>query len=145
VRSPSPSALSPSIFRSRFLLAPIGLSFSQRGASARKVFDSCFSFRGSPARGFITMRLYYQDFKTRSIGLPFNSLELSALICRAEKEKDTAVWGRGVVDLTEESIRQFRRIIRNVYPTIKRALCISLDLRRERRRRTSNIDCLARQ
>jgi len=50
-----------------------------------------------------------------------------------------------VVDLTKESIRQLRRIIRNIYPIIKRVLCISLDLRRECQRRTSNIDCLARQ
>lgn len=51
------------------LPTPVERSFSQRGASAFKMFDSCLSFSGSSGCGFITMRLYYQDFKTRSIGL----------------------------------------------------------------------------
>lgn len=76
-RVPSPSPI--------FLSTLIVLSFPQHGTSARKMFDSCLSFSGSSARGFITMRLYYQDFKTRSIGLslsspPFSSLKLLILI-----------------------------------------------------------------
>lgn len=64
-----PRSISPALFPPPppvSLSTTIELSFSQYEASARKMFDSCLSF---PARGFITMRLYYQDFKTESIGL----------------------------------------------------------------------------